>query len=149
VDEHEELGRWIARAQAELARLPATSHERRQQELVIRRMELAQLRYSIDLARDRLARLPTRSDDSRRLSAAIDRMEDERQRGWHELLTHLESRGAVKVGEYQRVKKRDLEEARQALRRAWSSLMQPTADVGQAIVELERALARLKDQSGR
>lgn len=146
VDQEEELGRWIDRAHADLARLPASSDERRQQERVIRRMEYVSLGYSINRANAQLRQLPKRSEESRRLSEAIDRMQAERTRQRREILSHSESRGGagtVEIGGYQR----NLAEVRQALLRACLYLRQPTAHAGprEAIVEIERALARLKE----
>jgi hypothetical protein len=74
------VSRWIDRAHVELARLPAGSQGRLQQELAIRRMEHDQLRPSLRRAQDRLSRLPRRSDERRQLERAISRMEEDYNR---------------------------------------------------------------------
>jgi hypothetical protein len=148
-DYQEELSRWIDRAHVELARLPAGSHRRRQQELAIRRMEHHQLRRSLRRAQDRLSRLPRRSDERRQLERAISQMEEDYDRGDREIRVDMENlRGGVlegvTAGEYEVDLERTLLEAREALSLAavhLRSLSQAARE--EAIAKVDRALARL------
>ena len=143
--EDEELGRWLDRARATLARLPASSIERRQQEHAIHRLEHARLRHSINRAHAQLQRLPSCSHESRRLSDALDRMQREYHRVPGEIRSHLYE-SDVRGGPIEIVA-----EAREALQRAAFHLAHVTADADlrEPIAEIERALARLKEYQRR
>jgi hypothetical protein len=154
-DYQEELSRWIDRAYVELARLPAGSHERRQQELAIRLMEHHQVRRSLHRAQDRLSGLPRRSDERRQLERAISLMEEDYDREDHDIRMEMEnSRGAVAEAvaarEYEVDLERTLFDAREALSLASVHLrglaLQPRRE--EAIAKVDRALARL-DAYGR
>ena len=143
--EDEELGRWLDRARATLARLPASSIERRQQEHAIHRLEHARLRHSINRAHAQLQRLPSCSHERRRLSDALDRMQREYHRVPGEIRSHLYE-SDVRGGPIEIVA-----EAREALQRAAFHLAHVTADADlrEPIAEIERALARLKEYQRR
>lgn len=149
-DYQEELTRWIDRAHVELARLPAGSHGRRQQELAIRLMEHSQLRRSLGQAQDRLSRLPRRSDERRQLERAISQMEEDYDREDRAIRIDMEqSRGATAeagaAGEYEVDLERTLFDAREALSLAAIHLrgVSLQARREEAITKVERALARL------
>jgi hypothetical protein len=146
----EELSRWIDRAHVELARLPAGSHGRRQQELAIRQMEHHQLRRSLRREQDRLSRLPRRSDERRQLERAISQMEEDYDREDREIRIDMEnSRGAVAEAVAARGYEVDLErtllDAREALSLAAVHLRSPSVEPRreEAIAKVDRALARL------
>jgi hypothetical protein len=146
----EELSRWIDRAHVELARLPAGSHGRRQQELAIRRMEHHQLRRSLSRAQDRLSGLPRRSDERRELERAISQMEEDYDREYREIRIDMEnSRGAVAEAVAAREHEVDLErtlsDAREALSLAAVHLRSLSLQPGreEAMTKVDRALARL------
>jgi hypothetical protein len=142
-DYEEELGRWIHRAYARLAELPAGSEQERQLASAIRGMEHEQLRCRIHRGRTELAQLAAGSDERRKLAQALDRMEDEYSSRQSEVRSHSPeaSGGGAPI----------VAEAREALQRASFYLMHPSADarLGKAIAEIERALARLKEYAGR
>jgi DNA repair exonuclease SbcCD ATPase subunit len=137
----EELERWIERAKAGLARLPAGSAQERHFARAIRRMELGQLRRQIQRAQNELRRLPGGSDEARELAQALEQMDDEYLVGLREMLSSHE----VETDD------RTLAEVRSALAHASLLLTHPTAQAGlrDAIAETERALVRLKEYEGR
>jgi hypothetical protein len=141
----EELDRWIHRTYARLAELPAGSQQKRQLASAIRGMEREQLRRRIHRAHTELRHLPPGSDERRKLAQALDEMEDEYSSRQAWIRAHLqessEGGGPIKI----------VAEAREALQRASFYLAHPTADatLGEAIAEIERVLARLKEYHGR
>jgi hypothetical protein len=137
----EELERWIQRAQAGRARLPAGSAEERHFARAIRRMKLGQLRRQIQRARNELRRLPVGSAEARERTQALERMDEEYLVGLRDILSSHE----VDTDD------RTLAEVRDALAHASRLLIHPRAQPGlrDAIEETERALVRLKEYERR
>jgi hypothetical protein len=108
-------------------------------------MEREQLRRRIHRAHTELRHLPPGSDERRKLAQALDEMEDEYSSRQAWIRGHLqessEGGGPIEI----------VAEAREALQRASFYLAHPTADatLGEAIAEIERVLARLKEYQGR
>jgi hypothetical protein len=149
-DFQEELSRWIDRAQVELARLPAGSHGRRQQELAIRLMEHRQLRGSLGRAQARLSGLPRGSDQRLQLERAIAQMEEDYDREDRAIRIDRENSrravaDAVAAREYEVDLERTLFDAREALSLAAVHLrgVSPQPRREEALTKVERALARL------
>jgi hypothetical protein len=106
-------------------------------------MEREQLRRRIHRAHTELRHLPPGSDERRKLAQAWTRWRTSTALAW--IRGHLqessEGGGPIEI----------VAEAREALQRASFYLAHPTADatLGEAIAEIERALARLKEYQGR
>lgn len=144
-DYEEELDRWIHRAQARLRGLPAGSQQERQLAAAIRGMEHEQLRCRINRAHSDLDRLLAGSEERHKLAQALDRMEEEYSSTQREIPNRMqESSGGGRPIQI-------VAEAREALQRASVGLAHTAADarVGEAIAEIERALARLKEYERR
>jgi hypothetical protein len=137
----EELERWIERAKAGLARLPAGSAQERHFARAIRRMELDQLRRQINRTQNDLRRLPRGSEERRELAQALEQMDAQYLVGRREIVRTQE---AV-------TEDRTLAEVRDALAHASRLLVHPSAPAGlrDAIAETERALTRLKEHQAR
>jgi hypothetical protein len=137
----EELERWIERAKAGLARLPAGSAQERRFAGAIRRMKLAQLRRQIQRAQNELRRLPGGSAEARERAQALEQMDEEYLGGLRDILNRHEA-----DTDYQ-----TLVEVRDALQHASRLLIHPTAQAGlrDVIEETERALVRLKEYQAR
>jgi hypothetical protein len=137
----DELKRWIERAKAGLAQLPAGSPQQRHWARAVRRMTLTQLRHRINRAHGELSRLPAGSDERQELEQTVEQMDEEYRVGLRETF----STGRLDTED------RTLAEIRKALAQASHLLTHPTAQarLRDAIEETERALTRLKEYHGR
>jgi hypothetical protein len=141
-DVDEELERWIERAKAGMARLPAGSAQERHFARAIRRMKLGQLGHQIRRAQNELRRLPGGSAEARERAQALEQMDEEYFVGLRDILNSHE---VVDTDD------QTLVEVRDALAHASRLLIHPTAQAGlrDAIEETEHALVRLKEYEAR